>query len=146
MWRSTLTIIAALAFAACSQPNSARAAKDTPPPQVREVITAACAGGITGGGGGITIRPDDHVIRWSRTTASSPRTERDLGANPVFATEVRRQLDVIHLADINDHDTGNMTCSLSLGSHEVSWSQGDPHAPSDVVAAHDLVLRAGGAE
>jgi hypothetical protein len=144
MWRSPL--IAAFALAACSQPNSASAAKDAPPPQVREEITAACAGGITGGGGGVTIRPDDHVIRWSRAGASGVRTERDLGADPVFATEVRRQLDAIHFSAMESHDTGNMTCSLSLGSHEVSWSLGDPHAPNEVVAVHDLVSTADGAE
>jgi hypothetical protein len=145
MRRSTLAPLAVAMLAACSQPNATPAPGTPQIPPAREAVTAACVGGITGGGEGVTIRADDHLISWSRASASGVRTERDLGPDTVLANEVLRQLDAIHFGAREGHDSGDMTCSLSVGSHEVSWSQGDPRAPADLVAVHDLVFTADGA-
>ncbi len=74
------------------------------------------------------------------------RIERDLGADASFAANIRRQLGMIHFADVSYQEAGNMTCSLSAGDHVVSWPQGDPHAPSSVVEIHQRVVAADGRE
>jgi hypothetical protein len=142
--RRILVALALSLAGACSAPTVA--APQGEPASGRAAITAACGGGVTGGSEGITITPDDHVISWEQASADAHRQETDLGADPVFAADVRRQLEAIRFADIRYSETGNMTCSLSAGGHEVSWRQGDPAAPSGALDVHELVFTADGRE
>jgi len=119
-----------------------------PPPEPAEeagVIVAACGGGFSGGAGGVTITVDNHVVRWRQATAGAPRMETDLGQDAAFAESVRTQLRTIGFADTRYSDTGNMTCSLSVGAHSVSWSMGnEAGAPSGVRDLQRRVLAADG--
>lgn len=144
---STMALALALPLVVACNSGTQSTPADTTQPQTPPVeITASCGGGVTGGSEGITITPDDHVLSWEKATAGAQRTQDDLGAGPAFAADVRRQLDMIGFANIQYDETGNMTCSLIVGDHRVSWSQGDANAPVRAVDVFELVYTADGRE
>ena len=128
--------LALLSAGACSSgaPQSAR-------PQIPLTeIVAACGGGFTGGSEGVTIQADDHIVSWEQASSGADRSERDLGPDPTFAADVRRQLQQITFGNIDFSERGDMTCWLRSGDHEVSWAQGrEGNAPPEVLDIHLLV-------
>lgn len=91
------------------------------------------------------VEPQPQAVR-TEIVAACGGGETDLGPDPVFAADVRRQLNMIGFAEVSFSETGNMTCSLRVGEHNVSWSQGDARAPSGVVDVFELVFAADGRE
>jgi hypothetical protein len=146
---SALLCLAVLA--GCGQRSPAATEQVTPTPASADpfaasTISAACGGGVAGGGSGVTLTPDHHLISWDKSSATSPRIEIDAGADDVFSTDVRRQLNAVGFAGIDFNQPGNMTCSLTVDDHAVAWPQGDAHAPAGAVAVQELLMRAGGAD
>ena len=122
---------------------SQQTAKPSSPSQSEEgEVTASCGGGVTGGGGGITLRSDHHVISWQKVTANAARTETDLGADDTLFANTHRSLQTAGFANINYDQPADMTCSLAVGGHYVSWQPGDPNAPASVLAIHHLLMSA----
>jgi hypothetical protein len=137
--------LALLLIAACT-PGAGTGAPQPGAQLNAAAITASCGGGFTGGSVGVTITGDDHVISWEQATAAAPRSETDLGPDPAFAADVRRQLSAINFAGIDYSEVGNMTCSLSVGEHSVSWEEGDPNAPPGAVDVFERVYSVEGRE
>lgn len=137
--------LSCLAVAACANTAPAGDAGRQSPPQAA-AVEAYCGGGVTGGGEGVTITAEDHVVSWRKPTAGGARTDTDLGVDPAFAADVRRQLETIRFADITYAVPGNMTCGLRSGGHDVFWPQGDPNAPQGAVSVQELVFGADGRE